>query len=821
MRVLKFGGSSVASPDSIKQVCAIIRNELKDSRLAVVLSAFGGITNQLIACGEKAAAGDSSYRDECQQVRDRHIQATLELIPKDSQEEVQNQLKIMLSDLEEMCYGAYLVRELSGRSKDHIVGYGERLSSYIISEYLKSEGVNVAFCKSWELIKTDDNFTKAAVDIASTAKNIQGACADNIDLFIVPGFVGSTDDGQLTTLGRGGSDYTASLFAYSLDAKAMEKWTDVEGMLTADPRVVDNATQIDTMSYQEAMELCHFGAKVIYPPTIQPLLEKNIPIYVRSTFHPDHPGTIINGKYSDLPAGRQETKGNIKGLSSIDGIALLSLSGGGMVGVPGFSKRLFSALASGNVNVILITQASSEHTITVGIQSTDADKAVELLEEEFGYDLQRGIVDPIDVEKDKSIIAIVGDNMRYQAGLSGKAFFELGKNNVNIRAIAQGSSERNISVVIESKDVQKALNSLHQSFFEAQVKRLNLFLVGVGNVGGTLIQQIADQQDTLRDHHNIELRVVGIANSKKAAFDVAGLDLSTWKDHLQGGREMTTREYCSHMVELNLSNSVFVDNTASEVVAAEYADILKESISVIASNKIAASSDQKEYELLKSLALKHSTDFKYETNVGAGLPVIDTIQNLVKSGDKINEIHAVLSGSLNFIFNNFTADSSFQEVVKQAMAEGYTEPDPRIDLSGKDVMRKILILARDAGYELDMEQIEGRAFLSEEVFNLPSVEDFVAGLTDVESDMQSRREAAESKGAKLKVVASFQNGEASVGLQEIPGDHPFYHLEGKDNIVMLYSERYKEQPLVIKGAGAGAEVTAMGVFADIISIANQ
>ena len=721
MRVLKFGGSSVTSPESIKKVCAIIRNELKSSRLAVVFSAFGGITNQLIACGEKAAAGDSNYRDECQAVRDRHIQAILELIPKESQEDVQNQVKLMLSDLEEMCYGAYLVKELSGRSKDHIVGYGERMSSYIVSEYLKAEGVNVAFCKSWELIKTDNNFTKAAVDMESTVKNIKVACPESIDLLIVPGFVGSTKDGQLTTLGRGGSDYTASLFAYSLDAKAMEKWTDVEGMLTADPRVVDNATQIETLSYQEAMELCHFGAKVIYPPTIQPLLEKQIPIYVRSTFHPEHPGTIINGSFS-------KNEGNIKGLSSIDGIALLSLSGGGMVGVPGFSKRLFSALASAYVNVILITQASSEHTITVGIQASDADKAMEMLQEEFGYDLQRGIVDPIHIEKDKSIIAIVGDNMRSQSGLSGKAFYELGRNNVNIRAIAQGSSERNISVVIESKDVQKALNSLHQSFFETQVKRLNLFLVGVGNVGGTLIQQIHNQQVTLLNDHKIELRVVGLANSKKSAFDVGGIDISIWKERLQEGREMTLREFCSHMIELNLSNSVFVDNTASEAVAAEYADILKESISVIASNKIAASSEQKNYELLKSLALKHSTDYKYETNVGAGLPVIDTIHSLVKSGDRINEIHAVLSGSLNFIFNGFTAETTFRDVVKQAMAEGYTEPDPRIDLSGKDVMRKILILARVAGYDLEMEQIESKAFLAEEVFSLPSVEDFVSGL---------------------------------------------------------------------------------------------
>ncbi len=814
MKVLKFGGSSVANPENIEKVRNILSRRIKKEKILVVFSAFQGITNQLIQCAKLAAAKDINYKKECQSVRDRHLVAVLEMVGKELHATTEQEIKSLLSTLEELCYGVYLLGELSNRTKDQIVSYGERLSTTIISASFATHGIPNELLDPRKLIITDNNFTNASVNLPLTYQTIQQAYPRENQLTIVPGFIGATTEGITTTLGRGGSDYTAAIFAHALDAEVMEKWTDVSGMMSSDPRLVKSSQVINKLSYQEAMELCHFGAKVIYPPTIHPLLEKHIPILIKNTFKPDDPGTFIF-------KNENPKNGAVKGLSSISGISLLTLSGSGMVGVPGFSKRMFSALSKESVNIILITQASSEHSITVAINTEDTDRAVHSLNEEFVYDKSINKIEEIVVEHDLAIIAMVGDNMQYQAGISGKSLYTLGKNGVNIRAIAQGSSERNISVVLENKNVKKALNSLHESFFESGIKRIHLFLLGVGNVGGTLINQIQKQKKELLDKHLVDIKVVGMASSKKMLFNEEGIDLSNWKTQLDKSVKMEMNSFIFLMKKMNMRNSVFVDNTASKDVGDKYLEILQSSIAVVASNKTAASSDYSTYQKLKNYALKYNTSFLNETNVGAGLPIIDTIQNLIKSGDEIEEIHAVLSGSLNFIFNNFTSTTDFVDVVKAAMREGYTEPDPRIDLSGVDVQRKILILARESGMKIEMKDIENLPFLPEKLLNEGNVEDFLSGLITYGKTMEKKRKEAEERGEKLKYVASLIKGKASVGLQSVAKDHPFYMIEGKDNIVMLSTKRYQDQPMVIKGAGAGAEVTAMGVFADIIRLAND
>lgn len=814
MKVLKFGGSSVASPESIAQVRAILEKRVEKEQLIVVFSAFQGITNQLISCAELASKKNIDYKLKCQSIRDRHLNAVMEMVGQDDQLHTQTIIKGILSDLEELCYGVYLLGELSNRTKDQIVSCGERLSTKIISSSFDSFGIKNQLLDPRELILTDENFVNASVDLPLTYKTIKSNFPFESRLTIVPGFIGGTKAGVTTTLGRGGSDYTAAIFTHALDAEIMEKWTDVNGMLSSDPRIVKNSQVIEKLSFLEAMELCHFGAKVIYPPTIHPLLEKNIPILIKNTFNPSASGTLIF-------QSEDNKDGAVKGLSSISGISLLTLSGSGMVGVPGFSKRMFSALSRESVNIILITQASSEHSITVAINSEDTDRAVASLNEEFIYDMSINRIEDIVVEHELAIIAMVGDNMQFQAGISGKSLYTLGKNGVNIRAIAQGSSERNISVVLEDKNVKKALNSLHESFFEAGVKRIHLFLLGVGNVGGTLIEQIKDQQKELLEKHQIDIKVVGMASSKKMLFNEEGIDLNNWKQQLDKSIEMEINSFLLLMKKMNIRNSVFVDNTASKVVGEKYLEILAGSIAVVASNKTAASSDYGAYRKIKEYALKYNTSFLNETNVGAGLPIIDTIQNLIKSGDEIEEIHAVLSGSLNFIFNNFTCNTSFVDVVKSAMSEGYTEPDPRIDLSGVDVQRKILILARESGMKIEMEDIKNISFLPSRLLNEGSVDDFLDGLVSYGIEMEKLRKEAEDRGEKLKYVASLKRGQASVELQSVAKSHAFYSIEGKDNIVMITTKRYQDQPLVIKGAGAGAEVTAMGVFADIIRLTND
>lgn len=812
MHVLKFGGSSLATPESIKRIAEILKDRSENDQLLVVLSAFGGITNELIRAGEEAAQGLASYRSITQQIRDRHQQAVLELIPSPATDAIMNEVKLMLSELEETCYGVYLLRELSLKTKDDLVSYGERLSTKIICNHLKFIGVDTLELDSRKNILTDDEYTCAKVNREVTSKNI-AAWKGKAQCLVAQGFIGSTQDGNTTTLGRGGSDYSAALYAEGLGAVQFEKWTDVHGMMTSDPRIVKTAKPISTMSYWEAMELCHFGAKIIYPPTIHPLIEKNIALVIKNTFYPEVSGTVISAESSN-------DNGPVKGLSSIGGMSLVTLSGSGMIGIPGFSRRLFTALSYNKISVALITQASSEHTITVGIEDPLLTDALKVLNEEFEYDLERGTLDAIQTESGLAIIALVGDQMRHHTGIAGKAFHTLGRNGVNIRAIAQGSSERNISIVIEAPDVGKSLSALHEAFFDEEIRRVNVFAVGVGNVGGELLNQIQSQQSSLLNDRNIDVRVVGISNSKNILTDPNGIDLNQWKEALSSSEVPTSPENIQQtIIGMKLRNSVMVDNTASESISATYKHLLSRSISVAASNKIAASGSIEDYKTLKKLALTYSAPFLYETNVGAGLPIIDTLQNIVSSGDQVVSIQAILSGSLNFIFNVFHENCTFKSVVQEAMKQGFTEPDPRIDLSGVDVQRKILILAREAGLELEMSDIENVPFLGEESMK-GSVEDFLNALDGEENRMQERWAEASAKVHRLKYMAKFEDGKASVGLHSVAADHPFYSISGSDNIVALTTKRYA-QPLIIQGAGAGAAVTAMGVFANIIQLANR
>ena len=614
-------------------------------------------------------------------------------------------------------------------------------------------------------------------------------------------------------MGRGGSDYTAAVLAAALNADSLEIWTDVSGMYTANPKLVKQAKAITHISYEEAMELSHFGAKVLYPPTIQPVLVKGIPILIKNTFQPEDPGTRIE-------KNKEHGKHTVRGISHVPNISLLTLEGPGMIGIPGISKRFFEVLSSAQISVVLITQASSEHSICIGVAEEDAALAESLVNEAFAYEIEAAKINPVVTEQELAIIALVGDQMKSHQGLSGKMFSTLGKNNVNIRAIAQGASERNISAVIQKGDVKKALNSLHETFFEENIKQLNLFVLGVGNVGSKLLRQIEQQWAYLKEHHSLNIRVIGISNSRTMAFNEEGLALDSWEDLLGKGQKANAKEFFEKVLNFNFRNSIFVDNTASEDVANTYVEYLKHSIAVVTCNKIACSSSLSQYQNLKEISREYDAPFLFETNVGAGLPIIDTLKHLIASGDKVHKIQAVLSGSLNFIFNNFSAENTFAKIVKQAQSEGYTEPDPKIDLSGIDVMRKILILARESGYMINIEDIDNHSFLPAESLSTKNNEDFYKSLEKHEAEFQKLYADAVKADAKLKYVAQFNNGKASVGLQKIPRDHDFYKLEGSDNIVLFFTDRYKEQPLVVKGAGAGADVTASGLFADIIRIGN-
>ncbi len=814
MQVLKFGGTSVGSAKNIDKVISILSDYSNKGKVICVVSAVGGITDKLLNAGRLAEAEDKDYKAVFKDIKLTHLNILSKLVP-DNNDVMKEVLKEKLKQLKSLLDGIYLINELSPQISDRLVSFGELLSSFIISETLKSRNINAEWKNSQELIVTDSNFTKAEVKFEPTDQNIKTYFKNaSQDITILPGFVSKSSSNQITTLGRGGSDYTAAIVAAALNARQLEIWTDVSGMYTTNPKLVKQAFPIQHISYQEAMELSHFGAKVLYPPTVQPTLDLKIPIHIKNTMEPDAAGTII----SDYTNGKTNA---VTGITNINNISLLTLQGNGMVGVPGFSKRLFETLAQEKINIILITQASSEHSICFGINDSDASLAETAINNVFEYEISVHKIDPILIESNLSIIAIIGDKMKSHQGISGKMFSTLGRNNINIRAIAQGASERNISAVIAEKDVKKALNALHERFFEGNIKHLNLFITGVGNVGEKLIDQIQQQNDFLNKTLKINLKVVGISNSRRMAFNEDGIELNEWPFRLQQGEKSDMHGFLKKAIQLNLRNSIFIDVTANEDVSNLYADYLKNSIAVVACNKIACSSDYENYSELKYLSRKYDAPFLFETNVGAGLPVINTLNNLIASGDKVTSIQAVLSGSLNFIFNNYTDKRNFHDIVKQAQFEGYTEPDPRIDLSGIDVVRKILILARENGTNMNVEDITNNSFLTENNLNSDGVDEFYESLIGDEAHFKSLYAAAEAKNCQLKYVAEFNDGKAKVGLKHIPEGHPFYNLKGKDNIVMFYTERYPEQPMIIKGAGAGADVTASGLFADIIRIGNN
>lgn len=809
MQVLKFGGTSVANAGNIKKVIEIVKQSSQNERTIVVVSALGGVTDLLLNAASMAENGNEDYKEKLTEFEQRHLEAVKQLIPVAQQSQLLSLVKKSCNELEDICNGIFLLGELTARSRDRISSYGEWISSQIIAAAFNANNVAAAWKDSRELIVTNSVFTAAEVDFKETESKIKGYYnSQSASIIIVPGFIAIDKNGITTTLGRGGSDYTAAIIASALFAKKLEIWTDVSGMMTADPRLTNNARIIPNISYQEAMELSHFGAKVIYPPTIQPVMNKAIPVWIKNTFAPEDVGTLIESKSS--------SNGNIvRGISSINNIALISLEGSGMIGIPGFSKRLFEALSNEKINVILITQSSSEHSICVGIDAKDAGKAKLAIDATFSNEIALQKVEPLKVEADLSIIALVGENMKNHTGISGRMFSAMGRNGVNIRAIAQGSSEKNISAVISTRNVKKAINVLHEEFFETTFKLVNLFISGTGNVGGKLIAQINQQAEFLKERMNLQLRIVGLTNSRKMIIDEEGIELNSWNEKLDGGMPASLQGFVEEIINRNLRNSIFVDITANDKVAAVYDQLLEKSIAVVACNKITASSAYSNYKKIKDLAREYNSQFLFETNVGAGLPVIATLNDLVHSGDRVHKIQAVLSGTLNFVFNNYDGTRKFADVVKQAQDEGYTEPDPRLDLGGTDVMRKIMILAREAGEKIEMEDITNNSFMPPACMQ-GTVEDFYNEMAKEENHFKKLLDEANAAGCKLKFVASFDNGMASVGLQHIDPKHDLYHLYGKDNVVLFYTDRYAEQPLVVKGAGAGAEVTASGVFADII-----
>ena len=809
MQVLKFGGTSVANAENINKVVAIVKESIKRDTTVVVVSALGGVTDLLLDAAALAADGNELYKEKLATIELRHIDAVKQLIPVVQQSQLLTLVKRSCNEIEDICNGIFLLRELTARSKDRIGSYGEWLSSQIIAAKFNADGTEAVWKDARELIVTNADYTAAEVDFAETEKKIKYFFSKEIAaLFILPGFIATDKNGITTTLGRGGSDYTAAIIAASVHAKLLEIWTDVSGMMTADPRLTSNARIIPNISYQEAMELSHFGAKVIYPPTIQPVMSKGIPVWIKNTFAPDDKGTVIEA----VAKGKGDI---VRGISSINKIALISLEGSGMIGIPGFSKRLFEALSSEKINVILITQSSSEHSICVGIDSGSAAKAKHAVDSAFANEIALEKVEPLIIESSLSIVALVGESMKNHTGISGRMFSAMGRNGVNVRAIAQGSSEKNISAVIATQDVRKAINVLHEEFFETTYKQVNLFITGTGNVGAKLLGQLKQQLDFLQKEMRLQVRVIGLSNSRKMLIEEEGVDMNTWQENLAAGEPADLQKFVQEIINRNLRNAVFVDITANEKVAAVYDQLLQKSISVVACNKVAASSAYNNYKNLKDLAREFSSQFLFETNVGAGLPVIATLNDLVHSGDRIHKMEAVLSGTLNFVFNNYTGSRLFADVVKQAQEEGYTEPDPRLDLGGTDVMRKIMILAREAGHKIEMADIVNNSFMPASCMQ-GTVEDFYKEMANEEAHFKQLVEKAEMAECKLKFVASFENGKAAVGLQHIDPKHDLYHLYGKDNVVLFYTDRYKEQPLVVKGAGAGAEVTASGVFADII-----
>ncbi len=808
MKVMKFGGSSVGSVNSILSVKKIV--EAVEEPVIVVVSALGGITDKLINTSKMAADGDAAYEKEYRDIVNRHIEMVYTVIPAgDKRSELLDKVNELLNELKDIFQGIYLIRDLSPKTSATIVSYGERLSSLIVAALI----TDAKWFDSRTFIKTEKKHSKHILDSDLTTTLVKETFDEIPKVSLVPGFI-STDKntGEITNLGRGGSDYTASIIAAALDADILEIWTDVDGFMTADPRVISSAYVINELSYVEAMELCNFGAKVVYPPTIYPVCHKNIPILIKNTFNPDAPGTIIKQQVSDVKA--------IKGISSINDTSLITVTGLGMVGVIGVNYRIFKALAQNGISVFMVSQASSENSTSIGVRNEDAPLACEVLNQEFAKEIEMGEISPVTAEKDLATIAIVGENMKHTPGIAGKLFGTLGRNGISVIACAQGASETNISFVVEAKSLRKSLNVIHDSFFLSEYQVLNLFICGTGTVGDSLIKQISGQQQKLMQERGLKLNVVGIANGHQALFNRDGIELANYRTLLdEKGGASSPQIIRDEIVGMNIFNSVFVDCTANAAVAELYKDFLTNNISVVAANKIAASSSYANYSELKQIARKRGVKFLFETNVGAGLPIIKTMNDLINSGDKILKIEAVLSGTLNFIFNKISADIPFSETIRMAKEEGYSEPDPRIDLSGKDVIRKLVILAREAGYRLEQEEVEKHLFVPNEFFD-GSLDDFWKNIPSLDADFEARRKQLEEQGKHWRFVAKLENGKGIVSLQEVEKTHPFYNLEGSNNIILLTTERYNEYPMMIQGYGAGASVTAAGVFADIIGIAN-
>ena len=809
MKVLKFGGTSVGTVESLTNVKRIV--EETPGRKVVVVSALGGITDMLIATAKLAVADDIAYLDNYARIVERHATVVNGVIPPSRRDATFTLVKMMLDELGNIYKGVMLLHDLSQRALDIIVSYGERLSSVIVANMIKG----ATHFDSRTFIRTKEGpLGNRELDSELTAKLIrEKVCSYEWDTAVMGGFIASDTTGEVTNLGRGGSDYTAAIMAANLDAEELEIWTDVDGFMTADPRVIDNAYVIEELTFTEAMELCNFGAKVIYPPTIYPVYHKNIPIWVKNTFNPTAPGTRIS--HEAKHSGKA-----IKGISSINDTCLVTISSPCMVGVIGVNSRIFNALTKKGVSVFLVSQAASENNTTIAVRNADADLAVKTLRDEFAAELASGTFNEIQAERDLATVAVVGENMKHTTGLAGKLFNTVGRNGINVIACAQGASETNISFVIEKKSLRKALNVIHDSFFLSDTQVLNVFLVGIGNVGDSLLRQIRKQQENLLRDKNLRLNVVGVSSSRKAIFNRDGIDITDCRALLEKeGIDASPEIIRDEVLKMNIFNSVFVECTASADIAALYLDLLAHNVNVVAANKIAASSDYSDYLALKEMARRKDVKYLFETNVGAGLPIINTINSLINSGDRILKIEAVVSGTLNYIFNVLSADIPMSRAIEMAKEAGYAEPDPRIDLSGKDVVRKLVILAREAGYRVDQDDVEKNLFVPEEMFE-GEAKDFIGNISTLDSEYERQRAEAEAAGEHFRFVASLDNGEASVGLRRVGSDHPFYTLAGSNNVILLTTERYKEYPMVIKGYGAGAEVTAAGVFADIISIAN-
>lgn len=810
MKVLKFGGTSVGSVKSILSLKQIVENEAKKQPVVIVVSALGGITDKLIATSKLAVAGDEEWKTEFDAMVDRHHKMIDTIITDTkAREDLFIKVDALLDQLRSIYFGVFLIHDLSEKTSDAIVSYGERLSSLIVSTLVKGS----KWYDSREFIKTVDKNGKHVLDAELTTELVVKTFSELPRISLVPGFISSDRDSkEITNLGRGGSDYTAAIIAAALNAEVLEIWTDVDGFMTADPKVIKTAYTINELSYIEAMELCNFGAKVIYPPTIYPVCVKNIPIRVKNTFNPESDGTIIKQKI-------ENNLKPIKGISSISGTTLITVTGLSMVGVIGVNRRIFTALAQQGISVFLVSQASSENSTSIGVRDQDAEKAVNVLNNEFAKEIETGAMFPMHAESGLATIAIVGENMKHTPGIAGKLFGTLGRSGISVIACAQGASETNISFVINGKYLRKSLNVLHDSFFLSEYKVLNLFICGVGTVGSKLIEQIRSQYEELKEHSRLKLNVVGIASSHNAIFCREGLDLDNYREQLHASEPSSPEKLRDTILSMNIFNSVFVDCTASKDVALLYQSFLEHNVSVIAANKIAASSKYEDYLKLKTTAMMRGVKFRFETNVGAGLPIIGTINDLCNSGDKILRIEAVLSGTLNFIFNAISAEVPFSETVRLAKEQGYSEPDPRIDLSGTDVVRKLVILAREAGYRVEQEDVEKHLFVPEEYFQ-GSLEDFWKNLPALDADFEARRKEIEAEGKRWRFVATMDGGKVNVALKTVDRNHPFYNLEGSNNIVLLTTERYKEYPMQIQGYGAGASVTAAGVFANIMSIAN-